>query len=666
MEARIDPAVSGGLGPVSLVRYVLHARVDLLCTRTYDRTTRTWVPLDADQWMNHAGLASRIGLGVRPGGRLRARSATGASKISRLVSPGQAKPNGEPPGVPKSLNRGAVTDLEYRLLAFAHEDRNATPEAVQSLGWLTSFWQEQLGSPPADTGESAQLAPAWPARWFHDLCEISPQNSAQALVVGEALVSLLVATPSGSGSRLLEAHVRDVEVATRALVAIATRPPGGGAIPAVQLAAQVGYSTLAIVEEYLQRSALGFRTIRILTRMLTLARTGRPHWWSPQAKDELDKIWSLLQRLANRELGRLDPYPGRSFFVEALREANRTAEHFDLDWQPTISGWLIDHIQNHTRPIRERVYAAYCLSEIDPGTADTLIQQRCDIEDDQHWHYLARIRGILSTGRQSLEEFLLDGHNVSPHQIEEGNCVHRGYNPDPKIQKSGPLDDLPNGIQRATRQLIRYALLSPDGTMRRRASETLREAGVAAEAAAAVNAIMRDNDSPRWLVELAAFILGYLEDPSAIPYLEQLIADGLNTKPGETNTSPASDPSVLHAAFFARGDLRRPTPETIKLARRVLEAPDNHPSIVVHAATYALAVLRPEPDPTGNLDTDGELQHYQLLRLFRSSTSDQTTRSLADWGVENIDRHTQRQRGKSDRAIWGLQPLHDFSTATSD
>lgn len=661
LEARIDPAASGGLGPVSLVRYVLHSWVDLLCTRTYDRD-HGWVPVRFSK--THEDFAELIWPGSGD---------TGASKISRLVSPGRPKPGGEPPGIPKHLSRRAVTDLEYRLLAFAHDERGATPEAVHTLGWLTSFWEEQLGSPlvtvsTETTDTTVRSAPAWPARWFHDLCEVGPQNSAQALMLGEALISLLAATHRREAAQdLLSAHVQDVRLVTRGLVAIATRPPGGGSVSAVQLAAQLGQPTLPIVREYLERSALGFRTIRILTRMLALARAGRPHWWSSDAEEELNEVWSLLSRLADRQLGQLDPYPARSFLVEALREANRVADHFDLSWQPTIRNWLVEHVQNSSRPIRERVYAAYCLNEVDAGAAAELIGERCAIEGDEYWHYLVRLREILTAGRQSLEEFLLDGHNVSPHKIDEGNCVHRGVTRSPGNPTKGPFDDLPTGIQRATRQLVRYALLSPDGTMRRRASETLREAGVAAEAATAVNTIMRDPESPRWLVELAAFILGYLEDPVAIPFLEELIADGLDTidarGPNPSSAERAeSDPSVLHAAFFARGDLRKRTPEAIELARRVLEAPTDHPNEVIHAATYALAVLRPELDESGDLDDDGKQQHYLLFQLVRSSTSDPITKSLADWGVENIARHSQRRRGERDRVIWGLDHLDDFST----
>ena len=127
---------------------------------------------------------------------------------------------------------------------------------------------------------------------------------------------------------------------------------------------------------------------------------------------ELAGVWSILQRLANGELGQLDPYPARSFFFEALREANRAAEQFDLDWQPTIYRWLVRHIENRERPIRERVYAAYSLSEIDPVGADDLIRSRSSAEDDDHWHYLARIRDILRSEQYSLEEILLNGRTL--------------------------------------------------------------------------------------------------------------------------------------------------------------------------------------------------------------------------------------------------------------
>lgn len=625
--------VHGRLDPTQLMKFAMAARVDLLGERTFD--AGQWVPARPARTLtfDRTTLEARLGYPKRT--------------FSKMFGP-----KGE------VTTRQQVVEFEHRLLYFAHQQRSADRGAVRDLGWLSFFWDE-LGHRPgwlrtklrnvADSDRAPSGSSL--ARWHADLCEAGPQNSAEALVLGETFLALLAASPSPSQVWSLYADQGDWTA--RALVSVSTRPPKGGAAPAIQLAAQLGERVLPIVREHVYRSGVGFRAIRVLTRMFYLAREGPPPWWTPNAVVEIEAARLLLRELA-AQTQLLDPYPARSFLVESLREAAKLArQRSDQAWMVEIDGMLSRRLMDEGRPTRERAYAAYSLQELrGPGPGLTSVVE--SIGDDEFWSYLAVVLRMIDRGESVEDALLFANVDVPGRSIDELEEPLRqvAWLIREHLDTAGRGDDgalsyverLPKSCQVGARQLVTYALMSPDGTARRRACETLHEAGVAREAAQVVAALLEDPRAPRWLQELSAFVLDYLEDPVCI---DALVTVALENQ---------RDPTVRHAALFALGDLRQRSDVAIDALLGLMNAPEVDP--VRQAATYALAALRPRFDLPMSTQYRFDEQ-FNLLNYMATSDRDPLVRLLCVWGVETMQRTAARtdpvRRAESE--IWAMSPL---------
>jgi hypothetical protein len=241
----------------------------------------------------------------------------------------------------------------------------------------------------------------------------------------------------------------------------------------------------------------------------------------------------------------------------------------------------------------------------------------------------------------SLESLLLDGRSFANVQVPEGDLIHHhaGHAGEGDDGELSYLGRLPASVRRGTRQLIRYALLSPDGTTRRRACESLREAGVTREAVGVVAEVLLDAESPRWLQEIAAFVASYLNEESVAPILERVAAD------------PSRDVSVRHAAFSALGDLGVRSRRTIDAAIAAAREPGSSEALLLRAATYVLAVLWLDEGDAGRT----EAQLDALTRLYPAALQpDQVTRRLAGWGIENAAAISAATKSPQQVTIWGL------------
>lgn len=629
----VDVNSSGwGFDPQSLMKFVMATRLDLLAERTFDRRTNTWIQLGRSR-DNRTSMEVKMGYAKK-------------SLAKMLSQKGEVR------------SRTQVIEFEHRLLAFSVRERKTDVDVVTGVGWLASFWDE-LGENPPWYGERVDKALeivtrhrnvpliAGLARWHPDLCEAGPHNSAEALILGETLLALIGL--SGNPVALVDGYQPHVERTIRALVSVATRPPGGGATPAIQLAAQFGDRALPIVKEHLECSGVGFRAMRIVTRMLRLARTGPPPWWDP-VEPHVRAACALLEAMSSRD-DLPDPYPGRSFFVEAVREAALCCQVLKLSsWLSKAEALLRDRVSATERPHRERVYAAYCLREL--GFTSRL-ELPADHRSDEVWSFAERLLGM-TRPNQSIESLLIDRGDDGPffgwmaasnvYPLTEMQIVGRHV-----TAAGSAVHCIPESVRRSTAMLIGYGLLSPHGTNRRHACEALREAGVGPEAVQVTVNVLNDAESPRWLQEIAAFILGCLECTDACEPLAKVAIDR------------GRHPTVRHAALFALGDLRTRTNAAIDAAFDAMaEAP---PDIAVQrAATYVLAVLRPNAVADKGVPGDAyrfDEQRAKLAALKTEQGQDPAIKAIADWGVESINRYTFRTDPKQrhDSEIWGLRRL---------
>ena len=646
--ADLDPirTTKGGFDNQSLVEYAVRCRIELLGEREWypnhvegnpasvAEPTGAWGP--SAQPYNHNELAALMG--------------TPPSTFSNHVNYPATSPE-------------RIAELDRVTVMFAYQHRNATPAAIQASGRLVEFCDEMIGN-------IGKPDPSWTRLGRLHGYLPGPHNSAEALVLAQALIGLLQQCSDADAARSLwKHHQAAADRTVRAIVAIASRPPHSGSVPAIQLAAMIGEPVLRTVEEHVEHSALGFRTIRILTRMLLLTKSPPRWWWaSKSGKADSDEarivrgvwevrvaIWKHLKKFCTSDWP--TPYPGRSFLIEPLREAARLAstEPMACPWSfEEITGLLKRRFLGSQYPRREQVHAAYVLGEISASDRAWLHEQiRSRIPDDDVWAYMDVLFEILnSDDGLSLEQLILKdiaslnsalvarGIQVTEITLRQRRIAGIGkHGKDPYLKR------LPTGIQQGTRQLIRYAVLSPDGTSRRKACEALRAAGVTLEAAGIIANTLLDHRTPDWMQEACAFVLGLLGHNQACPALIKVAEDAARSVP------------TRHAALWALGDIRTRHEKTIELALLLTGRVDpdctkNLP--LVHAATYVLATLQ-----SNELDTQHASAHSRRLSSLIDSGPDVTTRRLARWGHETQTRWWRCQAIDSyqDTKLWELGPL---------
>ncbi len=599
----------GSLEPQSLVKFALNARIDLLAYRTISEPAQ-WEP--AVPTYVRTAMARKLGY-------------TDRFEFSRLT------------GAATAVNVGQVRDLEHRLMEFAYAERGLGSQVVRALGWLTAFAKDLL--PDDDDNLQATML----ARWLGDLSQSGPTNSAEALVMGEGLLGLLGAAPSPRAVDLIwDRHRVEADRTARGLVAVSTRPPGGGALAAVHSAALVGPRLLPLIGEHLRGSPVGFRAMRIVTRMAQLLAGRTPSWWSIDGRTELTALQDFLVGLA-RGTPLPDPYPGRSLFLEAVRAVTDLSQARADRWGFETGPQLIhDRLIDRDRPRRERMYAAYCILEL--GLQDGAAMERLVGDDDPAWGYVCRLIQYAESRRVPVAEVIVNPtfdrgepfEFLLVHHVTETAAPPAG---DPYLAR------LPESVARATAQLLRCALLSPDGPCRSQACDALREAGVTNEAAGIIANLIIIDKCPDWLCELGTFTIGQLGDPVATGTLEELA--------GDVRRSVA----VRHAAFFALGDLRRHRPTVLRLTTEVLTSrAAETPVEVRRAATYAVAVLRPDAVPGQPTRPYSPEQHSLLEYLANqhATSPDWMIRMLARWGLGTHERAVERDQLMDERSIWGV------------
>lgn len=646
---RIELDADGELDAQPLVKFAVNARIDLLATRTLDASGQ-WRPVKKEHDFNRTAMANHLGL-------------RNAGQLSNVAGP--ARP----------ISTRDVRDLEHRLMVFAYRHRSLDATAVRGLGWLTAFAQELLPRED-DASASTNLE-----RWLGDLCRAGPTSSAEALVLGECLLGLLSGASAADAEAVWHQHQRDAVRTARGLVAVSTRPPGSASLAATHIAARLGPRVLPIVREHVLSSPVGFRTMRIVTRMLQLITRHRraalamrdgvegakrhhrsdqqrgaegngaelrprahvPRWWSRDGAVEEREITEFLSSLPAPAL-LPDPYPGRSQYLEAVRGAIDVGRlGGDRSWASERGPHILqERLDDQSRPRRERAYAAWCCLALGLRSADE-VRALAHHTPDRVWAYLAELQETAAHAGVATTALLLDPpeHGDGPAEVDLVRAVSERARPSPAGRPF--LKQLPASVAGATAQLLRVALLSPDGLARGRACEALRESGVTNEASAIVAALLADDACPSWLAEIAAFSLGQLADPHGVTALETVAG------------APERPAPERHAAFFSLGDLRWFRASVIELAAEVLTGPPppTAPGTDVrHAAAYAVAVLRPN-----DLDRTARERQRDLLDYLANPYSqgvDRLTRALAHWGLASFDRVDGRDALTEQALVWGV------------
>jgi len=331
------------------------------------------------------------------------------------------------------------------------------------------------------------------------------------------------------------------------LLSVAGSPSYRGAA-AVHVLARLGAIVLPEIKKEIYRSPVGFRSVRVLGRMLLrvkLRGEGRSAEGACALNDNelLRELEKLL--LAIDERPPLDPYPARSFYIEALRWAPN-----EWDW---VSGSLIKRALSVGRPVRERVYAALVAlqrGDKNIGRVISSFQQEGRDTGEDGLVYASAVLQLVGTGERvngwldQNGQVPTTGLKEWPPTRSEADHVNQA------LDKIDQFDnkELPTSVRDGTKTLLTEALLTLDGTRRRRACDVLVDAQVAGPATLAVSELLDLRDGkphpPRWLQEHAAFVVGYLQQHDAIPALTRVVT-----------RSGAYDPTVVHAAAWGIGDI---------------------------------------------------------------------------------------------------------------
>jgi hypothetical protein len=690
-----NPALLGlaaddfGFDPTSLMEFVLKSRVDLLSERTYDRE-RGWVVAEPADQLQRRQIAGKLAWDGSTFSTFISKSGKKASESERpsVRRFGQRASGFSAQARSKRFRAKAEVDaLEATLHVFAMRERHAPVEVMHAYGTMTAFWQELLGS-----GETSSSSSALHGRWFRDLVEAGPQNAAEALMAGEALLALLLAASEAADAVLLvDAHRQQVTRTVRGLLTVATRPPGRGSMPAAQMLSLLGClpvqwdddgaskSVPDLVLEHVTDSPVGFRTIPVLTRIVLLS-AGRygalPAWWSSDGVAEREAVWRVLRQL-HETPNTTDPYPARSFVVEALRTIRMS--------ERSVSEAALEMLQRRasddTRTVRERAYASYSVYEASRGRANEVaalcgmlrLSREHEAGPDEGLAYAATLIELLERDRSpgaSLESLLLVAGNATesddgPRDVRDELALDLAVQEVDEILYPGRtlrnpraasqnreryeaaeanqllLDRVPGTVREAFVSLVRYALLSIDGSARRRAAETLREAGLGTEAACLILQVMESDAEhrvPAWVREHAAFLLGHLTDPVALDALLEI-----------ARTAGPDEVDVRWAAIWALGDIAHPDPAVVATLLEILERPGRHPLSVVRAATYALAALFPDSDESRDVVT-------ATLRKLASDHPNPLVADLAKWGLVERERAHDRSAHRTVDELWGIQP----------
>jgi hypothetical protein len=521
-----------------------------------------------------------------------------------------------------SPSMATIAEVQRCLLVFAKEPegpRGAVEGEPLLTPVLTSLYAELSGYSAARS--SAEVEPAW----FMDLCVSGPpRSSVETFVRGEALRSMLQLTRSDREREALLAGERRTAAAAAIndLLAISGAPARKG-VRAVHLLAHLAPVALPRIEEEIWQSPVGYRSVRILGRIL------RNQDRLPEEQRDsgfIDVVGRLLLKIDEQRP--TDAYPGRSLWVECMR------------WAPQTWAWVEERLKRRAldpeRPVRERMYAAVLLHRRQLVDACDEVVDRLRTEGTtagkEGLAYTAAFLDRLlmgdtpETGWFAHRNLLDDDLSAWPPGRPEVGVVNAAL----RTIRARP-GTIPPASVDGMRRLVAEAALQPDGTRRRRAAEVLDAAGLGEPAVDALRVILHHPDALPWQKEQAMFVIGQLHAANSLEPLQAVVDD------------PGVEDAVLHAALWAIGDIcgtGRPSahhdPTLFQPVIRIAATALNEE--LRWAATYVLAMGR---------------QPYlqEELAKLRDARFDRVTRAFALWGEEVYSAERARHRPDAPRGI---------------
>lgn len=545
------------------------------------------------------------------------------------------------------LGHSSVDNVVFRrLVNWLDESAPTTPMLS-----LTTFIENRF---PARSLATDSL----PSRWLWTLPPSTGREGVDACLLGELLVRWLAADPDlASRTNRLRTRQDRIDEVLSGLLETATGVWGEGVHATNLLGELILLAPAYVLDGITQRigeSALGWTLPRSIRHALRILRNPE---LSPIVSVESeglvrDEIWFSLTSLMAAERV-YDPYPERCLLLAAVREYAVQVRSHSAGRRKDCAEWLSGIVQDPSRCERERMYAGWAVAdlahvyhrrseEIDDtrfATRKAFVKARqlsatlrSAAADSDGMAYTSAVAdwmfptilkiddlaNITGAQHQTIE------HRPAPSGEDEivRSALLRAYG------EAGSADcTVSRELHTATRNLTETALLTVDNVKRRNCLETLMASGLTDQVGPAFGTVAKTSTAPWWLVESATFALGFLGSGRAYGTLVSL-AD--SQAPRRSDHTPSD---VRHCALWGlaelrceSGDIDAATPDSNKrhfdvFARAAgLERGDKVDRRLTNAAAYGIALCRSD-------------DRYDALQKLASS-SDQTTSSVARWGLE--------------------------------
>ncbi|MEV4655086.1 hypothetical protein [Micromonospora sp. NPDC049301] len=355
-------------------------------------------------------------------------------------------------------------------------------------------------------------------------------------------------------------HPADVEIQYRDflphlvdnLIRIGCLPPTPYSVDALILLGSLSRYALPLFQERLStalRTPLGFRVWRALTAIVLAVRQRKEE---SLASGQAVRHWVKQQLRFSDRLRNHSLYPARSLDLELAIAvpAAWSSPTAGEDWAGAL---LHRRATDQSATLRERGTAAFGLWEraIDGEYAD--LARGPVSELIKSFEEEAPARPGLAWVAGTLAQNLREGRKIVTSWPALGDPCQQ------VMHDAASHLDVPDRIRAATETLLQHAVIKNAGVYRRRAIDTLRAGGWAAQVIPALEQVLLDPRAEAWLRCRVLFAIGFMQerDEHVQEVLRQASEDSWK-RVGTTRRNKSHDFRVrvleLHSALFAVGD----------------------------------------------------------------------------------------------------------------
>ncbi|MET0424100.1 MAG: hypothetical protein ABW046_09510 [Actinoplanes sp.] len=420
------------------------------------------------------------------------------------------------------------------------------------------------------------------------------------------------------------------------LIRIGSLPPTPYSVDALLALGGLARFAFGEMKERLElalETPLGFRVWRAIAAVVTaIKESGEEDTFTGRQV----RGWVMNQLRQSDRLREYSLYPARSLDLEV-------AILVPLSWSPPgerSSDWAGNLLRRRAADpaatLRERGTAVFGLWEraVDGGYQDAARAELREIIES--FRAEGPARPGLSWVAATLEQNINQGGKILTHWPDLGQPCQQII-----ADAAAKLDQIPERIREATATLFEQAVIKNAGVYRRRAVDTLRAGGWAAQVVPAMRAVLDHPDVEPWLSCRALFAIGFMQEHN-----EEVLDTLLEAcqRAWLPLRAPGARPSTgqiaeMHAALFAVGDcfgmpdagragdrIRRQLDATLMEITTALE---NDPEQVLRPVGRALAYLL-----STTSHAQGERAREMLMRLNR--LPDTATRDMTEWGLARL------------------------------